>query len=132
MSDEGTLEIHITEAHLLHDTGLGKCDPYIKFQCREQEFKTSVCKNGGKNPKWHHDHFNVEVHYLGDDLHFQMFDDDIGKDDSLGKGETKLSALTHGGGISEWFHIQHKGENAGKIHLTTKWHPKHQHGHGNH
>ena len=130
MSDEGSLKLHLLEAHLTHGShGLGKMDPYVKFQSREQEFKSSVDKNGGKNPKWHGQHWEIEVHYLGDELHYHVFDDDIGKDDSIGKGSTKLSALVHNGGVSEWFEIQHKGEPAGKIHLQTEWHPKHHHGH---
>ena len=43
MSDEGILKLHLLEAHLTHGShGLGKLDPYVKFQSREQEFKSSV------------------------------------------------------------------------------------------
>ncbi len=106
MSDEGTLKIHLLEAHLTHSShGLGKMDPYIKFTSREQEFKSTVAKDAGKNPKWNNQHWEVEVHYLGDDLHFHVWDDDVGKDDSIGQGSTKLSALAHNGGVSEWFEI---------------------------
>ena len=106
MSDEGILKIHLHEAHLTHGThGFGKMDPYIKFQSREQELRSSVAKDGGKNPKWHGQHWEIEVHYLGDELHYHVFDDDIGKDDSIGMGSTKLSALVHNGGVNEWFEI---------------------------
>ena len=97
------------------------------MQSREQEWKSVAIKNGGKNPKWHGQHWDVQVHYLGDDLHFHVWDDDVGKDDSIGQGSTKLAALVLNGGISEWFEIQHKGEPAGKIHIQTEWHPKHHH-----
>ena len=55
MAEEGTLRVHLIEAHLTHSThGLfSKMDPYVKFQSREQEWKSVAIKNGGKNPKWH-------------------------------------------------------------------------------
>ena len=131
MADEGSLRIWLLEAHLDHNTEtFGKMDPYIKMTCREAEWKSSTDNDGGKRPKWHNEHFDVEVHYLGDELHFHVWDDDIGKDESIGVGSTKLSGLiVNGNGIDEWFPIQHKGEPAGKIHLKTEWYPKQHNGH---
>ena len=102
-------------------------DPYVIMTCREQEWKSTVQKNAGKKPVWEDEHFDFEVHYLGDDLHFHVCDEDHGKDGNVGEGSTKLSALVNEGGISEWFEIQHKGESAGKVHLRTEWMPKHGH-----
>ena len=99
--------------------------PYCKLQSREQEWKSAVAKRGGKQPHWENEHFDIEVHYLGDDLHYEMWDHDVGKDDNIGVGSTKLAALVLNGGISEWFEIQFKGKPAGKIHFKTEWHPKH-------
>ena len=45
------------------------------------------------------------MHYLGDDLHFKVWDDDVGKDDFVGEGSSKLTALVHENGIDEWFDI---------------------------
>ena len=58
-----------------------------------------------------------------------MWDDDVGKDDFIGEGMTKLSALVVNGGIDEWFTIQFEGKDAGKVHLKCEWTPKHGHGH---
>ncbi len=131
MADEGVLRVHLLEAHLTHDVQhIGKMDPYVKFTSREQEWKSPVVHNGGKNPKWHHENtWDIQVHYLGDELEFHVWDDEIGRDESIGKGATKLSALAVHGGFDEWFEIQHKGEAAGKIHLRAEWFPK---GHGHH
>ena len=53
MSSLGVLTITLLEAHLTHDTAtLGKMDPYVKMAYREQEWKSKVCENGGKHPKW--------------------------------------------------------------------------------
>ena len=128
MGDEGKLSVWLHEAHLTHDTEVfGKMDPYCKMQCREQEWRSGTDTNGGKKPKWINERFDIDVHYLGDDLHFHLWDDDVGKDESIGQGSTKLAALVLDGGINEWFDIQYKGKPAGKIHLQTEWHPKHHH-----
>ena len=52
-------------------------------------------------------------------------DDDVGKDDKVGEGSTKLAALVLNGGVSEWFEIQYHGKPAGKVHLRTEWQPHH-------
>ncbi len=106
MADEGILRVHLLEAHLTHSTHLiRKMDPYVKMQSREQGWRSVPVPNGGKNPKWFGQHWDVEVHYLGDELHFHVWDDDVGKDTSVGEGHTKLAALVLDGGISEWFEI---------------------------
>ena len=128
MADEGTMRIHVLEAHLTHKTQLiGKMDPYVVLKSREQEWKTPVCENGGKEPKWHHVHWDCQVHYLGDDLEFHVMDDEIGKDNKIGHGKTKLSALAVHGGFDEWFEIEFEGHAAGKLHLKAEWHPKNHH-----
>jgi Ca2+-dependent lipid-binding protein len=57
----------------------------------------------GKHPKWHNCYFDVNVHNLGDDVKFKLYDDDIGKDDFIGEGSTKLAALVLKGGTNDWF-----------------------------
>ena len=126
MADEGVLRVHLIEAHITHKTQLiGKMDPYVKMSSREQEWKSPICKNGGKEPKWEHgNHWDIQVHYLGDELEFHVWDDEIGRDNSIGSGKTKLSALAIHGGFDEWFEIDYKGESAGKVHLKAEWFPK--------
>ena len=65
--------------------------------------------------------------YLGDDLHFKLYDEDIGKDDFIAEGATKLSALAMNGGIDEWFDVQYHGKEAGKVHLRCEWTPNPHH-----
>ena len=45
------------------------------------------------------------MHYHGDDLHFQVLDEDVARDGHVGEGSTKLSALMHADGVDEWFEI---------------------------
>lgn len=95
MSSVGTLTITLVEAKLTHDTAtLGKMDPYVKFKSRDWTFKTPVIKRGGKTPEWEGCTFDIDVKYLGDELEFFVLDDDKGRDEKIGDGETKLSAFT--------------------------------------
>ncbi len=120
----GKLRIHVLEGHLTHDTEtFGKMDPYVKMTCRDDEWKSTVASDMGKKPKWTGQFFDINVHYLGDDVHFKVWDDDVGKDDFVGEGSTKLSALVHENGIYEWFDIQFKGKPAGKLHFKCHWEP---------
>ena len=135
MSEDGRLRVHLIEAKLTHDTEtFGKMDPYVKMNCREQEWKSAVCNDGGKHPTWHSQFFDIHVHYLGDDLTFKLWDDDIGKDEFIAEGSTKLSSLVHHGGFDEWFTVTYKGKDAGKLHLKGEWEPGYftQGGHGHH
>lgn len=53
MSVTGVLRIHVIEANLTRDTELiGKMDPYVSMKTRDQEWKSTVARNMGKNPNW--------------------------------------------------------------------------------
>jgi len=91
----GKLTITLLEAKFTRDVDLiRKMDPYVKFESREQTFKSGVDKKGGKTPKWESDNvFEIDVKYLGDDISFVAKDDDRGRDEKIGEGESKLSAF---------------------------------------
>ena len=121
----GKLTVELLEANIRHDSDVfAKMDPYVRFKSREFEWKSEVCKKGGKKPTWHNQKFTIDVKYIGDDLEYTIFDDDVGKDEKLGDGEQKLSAFTCLKDWDEWFEIEHKGKKAGKIHLRTHWEPE--------
>ena len=125
MATSGKLNIYILEARMERDTDcLGKMDPYVKMFSREQEWKSKVCDGGGKTPKWLSQFFDIDVKYLGDNLEFKIYDEDVGKDDFIAEGQTKLSALAVNGGMDEWFEVSYKGKAAGKLHLRCEWDPK--------
>ena len=87
MSAIGILRVQLVEAKLTHDTEtFGKMDPYCKMEMREQNWKSSVSKNGGLHPEWKDQRFEIEVKELGDDLHFHLWDDDLFRDEDIGKG----------------------------------------------
>ena len=127
----GKLTITLIEAKFTRDTDLiRKMDPYVKFKSRDQIFKSGVVKKGGKKPSWSEDNvFEIDVKYLGDDLHFVAKDDDTGKDEKIGDGEQKLSAFCCQPEWDEWFEVEHKGRRAGKLHLSSKWEPVNEESH---
>jgi len=43
--------------------------------------------------------------------------------DKVAAATIKLSSLCVNGGLDEWFAVQHKGKQAGQIHLKGKWTP---------
>ena len=101
----GKLRIHIIEAKLTRDTEMfGKMDPYAVLQCRESTYRTKVKDNAGKTPKWH-EVWELDVKYVGDDLHIQVKDQDVTKSDDVGNTSLKLSSLCVGTGIDEWFDL---------------------------
>ena len=80
-------------------------------------------KAAGKNPVWTNEFVKIDVKYIGDDMHLEVFDEDVVDSDLVGDTTIKLSALCMGNGISEWFEIQFKGHKAGTIHLRSVWVP---------
>jgi len=124
MANLGILTIELVEAKFTRSTDLiRKMDPYVKMVSRDQDWKSETCSGGGKKPKWEGQKFEIEVKYLGDDITFEAFDNDPGKDEKIGNGDSKLSAFACYDDWDEWFPIEHKGKSAGKIHLRSKWEP---------
>ncbi len=78
-------------------------------------------QNAGKTPKWTNEFFKVDVKYVGDDMHIEVFDEDVCDSDLVGETTTKLSAFCMGQGIDEWFVITHKGKKAGTLHMKSIW-----------
>lgn len=60
----------------------------MKIYFGGQEFRTSVCKNGGKNPSWN-DVFTFNP--AGDsNLRIEVWDSDLLNDDLIGEGRFNL------------------------------------------
>ena len=73
----GHLKIHVIEAHLQHNTGgvFDKMDPFVVMKAGPlQEWRSNVCRNGGKNPRWNHQHMEIDVKHLGQMLQIWVKD----------------------------------------------------------
>ena len=119
----GKLRLEVIEARLTRDTEfIGKMDPYVKIVTREQTLRTKTHSSAGKTPKWNQV-FEIDVKYIGDDMVFTVFDEDMTSDDTVGEMRQKISALCITGGIDEWFPIFYKGKQAGQLHLKGNFTP---------
>ena len=79
-------------------------DPYVIIESRNQKVRTKTLNGAGKKPKWNQS-FDIDVKYIGDDISFVVYDEDVTSSDEIGRFMTKLSALCVTGGIDEWFQI---------------------------
>jgi len=100
----GCLKLTVVEAKLTHDTDCNRMDPYVIIQVREQEFRTKISEEGGREPTWG-ECFDIDVKYIGDDMTVKVMDDDIGADDKVGVSKIKLSSFCVNGGFDEWYEI---------------------------
>jgi hypothetical protein len=51
----GFLKLHLVEAHLAHNTSefmLEKMNPFVLIRIGMQEWRSAVCEQGGRNPRW--------------------------------------------------------------------------------
>jgi Ca2+-dependent lipid-binding protein len=123
MATSGILRLTIIEAKLTRDTEFfSKMDPFVKISMRDQNYKTKVLQGGGKLPKWN-ETFDLDVKYVGDDMHVEVRDEDVTASDLIGECTIKLSSLCINGGLDDWFDIQYKGKKSGTIHLKGVWTP---------
>jgi Ca2+-dependent lipid-binding protein len=125
MATSGLLKIFILEAQLERDCDtFGKMDPYVVINTRMQRIRTKTAKGQGKKPSWAEECMDVDVKYIGDDFHLQIFDEDLTDSDLIGEMSAKLSSLCAGDGLDDWFNLSYKGEECGKVHLKGEWEPK--------
>ncbi|KAI1289811.1 Extended synaptotagmin-2 [Halotydeus destructor] len=107
----GAVRIELFEAKQLRKAdvgllGMGKSDPYCTIAVGEKEFKTPTIKNT-ISPKWN---FACEaiVHFaLGQDIKFEVMDEDQGsKDDFLGQASIHLDELMTHGHMEGWLKLE--------------------------
>jgi Ca2+-dependent lipid-binding protein len=98
-------------------------DPYIILTLGGQQFKTAVCKKGGKNPAWA-DSFTFDV-FSDQVLTLHLYDKDkITRDDYIGECIVPLAAACQRGFSSEWFNVVNKkGKLEGKLFLCFDFVP---------
>ena len=104
----GDLKLNILEARLVCDTDIfGTMDPFVKITARMQEFKTKTRYNEGKSPNFQ-EVFDVDVKYIGDDIVFEMWTENIcTSDEMIGQFRMKISALCVNAGVDDWWCIMY-------------------------
>lgn len=51
----GFLKLHLIEAHLAHNDRefmFEKMNPFVMIRIGMQEWRSAVCEQGGRNPRW--------------------------------------------------------------------------------
>merc|ERR1712055_315265 len=84
----------------------GKADPYVKMTLGKQKAKSSTVKND-HNPEWNFKaSFDVNPN-VSEDIHIEVFDEDLGKDDSLGYTSLKIDEIAEQNALSnQWIALQ--------------------------
>ena len=106
MSTSGKLSILILEARLTRDTEMfGKMDPYVIIETRMQRIRTATQDDAGKTPSWANEVAEIDVKYVGDDMHLIVMDENVTDSDTVGEATIKLSAFCVDGGLDEWYEL---------------------------
>ncbi|CAI9768315.1 unnamed protein product [Fraxinus pennsylvanica] len=94
----GLMEVKLVDAKRLKNTDfLGKIDPYVLLQYRNQECKSSIAKGQGRNPIWN-EKFEFRVDYPVADEQYKlvlkiMDHDTFTADDYLGQATIYVKEL---------------------------------------
>jgi hypothetical protein len=106
-------------------------DPYIKVKWEEngekKEYKTKVCQEAGKTPKWGSDptdenSIQVRVEDMFTQyIEFNVKDEGTMSNTDIGSFEIDYSALCFNYGVDQWFRLMFKNVNAGQLRLITEY-----------
>merc|ERR1712055_629563 len=88
--EAGQLIISVHKAKDIEKKGMfGKADPYVKLTLGKQTTKSETVKNN-YNPEWDFKAIFYVDHNTSDKVTIEVFDDDFGKDDSLGNASLDI------------------------------------------
>merc|ERR1712146_158333 len=116
-SDYGTLNIQVVSGKGLKSMEtFGKNDPYCVVKIGDKTKRTKTHKNGGANPVWEDTLAFTLIKGL-DEMEISCYDEDMGKDDFIGKCMIPLSDVKSKKLIDEEVEIKGK---SGKSHGTLR------------
>ena len=61
--------------------------------------------------------------YIGDDITFELYDDNLGADKLIGQFRVKISALCVNKGVDDWWTVESGDKPCGNVHLSSHWRP---------
>jgi C2 domain len=124
MFHQGKLLVRPQTAQLAKNKDfLRKQDPYIVMSIGSQQFKTSISKNGGKQPSWTDTiNFNINNDQA---LILHLFDKDkITRDDFIGECTIPLAEVYQRRSLTNWYNIHSKGRLVGQILVSFDFMPE--------
>ncbi|CAF3816756.1 unnamed protein product [Rotaria sp. Silwood1] len=85
---------------------VGKSDPYVKVKVPGSiEYRTKTIDNT-LNPEWNEIFEFVVEQYESDSIEFEVYDEDLGKDDFIGRAQLPLNTLVDDDHINTWLTLQ--------------------------
>merc|ERR1712106_867624 len=105
--EAGQVVIIVYKAKEIEKKGMfGKADPYVKITLEKQEAKSATVKNN-HNPEWNFKAtFDVDQN-TKEGINIAVFDDDFGKDDSLGSTLLDISKVQeHNKLLNQWIPLE--------------------------
>merc|ERR1711970_1073112 len=120
--EAGQIFITVYKARNIEKKGMfGKADPYVKITLEKQKSKSTTVKND-HNPEWNFkSSFDVDPN-ITENIHIEVFDEDLGKDDSLGYTSLKIDELQENKPIlNQWIHLENC--KSGEVFLSAEFVP---------
>ncbi|CAP35095.2 Protein CBR-ESYT-2 [Caenorhabditis briggsae] len=120
---DGVVRLKVIEAKNLENRDIsfikkGKSDPYAEIQVGSQFFKTRTIDDD-LNPIWN-EYFEAVVDQAdGQKLRIELFDEDQGKDEELGRLSVDLKMVQAKGTVDKWYPLE--GCKHGDLHLKATW-----------
>lgn len=118
----GVLVITVHKANNVEKKGLvGKADPYVVLQYGQQKIK-SLTVNNNQNPVWHLTGY-LDIEQEGSpELLIELFDEDVGKDESLGQTIIDIQEMCRGQEmVNNWIALENCS--SGEILVSGKFVP---------
>ena len=119
----GRLEVTIAEGRKLKDEDLvGQNDAYVEvYVDKKYRQKTTTVANSN-NPVWNQQ-FTFNIQKGDDDIHFHVYDDDVGDRDAIGSCKVKLKNVFDDGRFDEWVKLPAKFglSSHGEIHIIMRF-----------
>ena len=63
------------------------------------------------------------MHYIGDEVKFILYDEDVDEDHVFGATSVELSSLCISSGIDQWIQLESDGEQTSSLRLKGTWAP---------
>ncbi|CAF1149216.1 unnamed protein product [Adineta steineri] len=108
---QGVVRVFIIKAHDLIKAdinllGKGKSDPFVRVKAQgSAEYKTKTINNTTE-PAWNEVFEFVVEHYETDFIQFEVFDEDPGADDFIGRAQFPLDALVDKEAVDTWLTLK--------------------------
>merc|ERR1712106_320884 len=120
--EAGKIYIAVVKARNIEKKGnFGKADPYVKMTLGNQKAKSATVKNN-HNPEWNFEAtFEIDEN-TSEGVNIAVFDDDFGKDDSLGSKTLDIHSIQqHRQMLNQWIPLENC--KSGEVLLSAEFVP---------